>query len=237
MENEGRNMAFDDSNKVQMTIPERITLSAGYDGDENRDHSTRPPPALGSTSFDETPLVDPELVMAGMPTPPSVLTIDHSSANSYHGGGGGAAAGTSFVSSSPNWHTEGDGADDDESETSLHKYTRLRGGPGHRGNDLTSDHDFDDTTTSVVHPGFSTTTASRSIEIAGRESNMDEDSVTLDDAATMQRLCTNLQHRLTEVEKGLEHQNRVANVWRISLLTLTVIYPFLVHYWFGGRRR
>jgi len=232
-------MAFDDSNKVQMTIPERITLSAGYDGDDNRDHSNDLRRA--STSFDESPLVDPELVMAGMPTPPSVLTIDHSSANSFNTAPTGSSA--SFVSSSPNWHTEGDGAVEDENETSLHKYTRLRGGGGHRGNDLTPDHDFDDTTTSVVHPGFSTTTASRSMEIVGRESNMDEDNVAvldhrpLDDAATMQGLCTTLQRRLTDVEKGLEHQSRVANVWRISLLTLTVVYPFLVHYWFAGRRR
>merc|ERR1711931_608616 len=203
------------------TIPERITLSAGYDGDDNRDHTNDLRRA--STSFDESPLVDPELVMAGMPTPPSVLTIDHSSSNR---------------------HTEGDGAVEDENETSLHKYTRLRGGgAGHRGNDLTPDHDFDDTTTSVVHPGFSTTTASRSMEIVGRESNMEEDNVAvlehrpLEDAATMQGLCTTLQRRLTDVEKGLEHQSRVANVWRISLLTLTVVYPFLVHYWFAGRRR
>jgi len=230
MENESRNMAFDDSNKVQMTIPERITLSAGYDGDDNRDHAT---PALGSANFDETPLVDSELVMAGMPTPPSVLTIDHSSAPSYNMGSGAATgSSSSFVSSSPNWHTEGDGAVEDENETSLHKYTRLRG-----GNDLTPDHDFDNTTASVVHPGFSTSAASRSMEIVGRESNMDDDSVALEDAASMQGLCTNLQHRLTEVEKGLEHQNRVAKVWRICLLTLAFINPFLVHFWFAGRRR
>ena len=97
-DDEGRNMPFDGNNKIQMSVPERITLSAGYDGD---DHGPTHPSLAG---FDETPLVDSELVMAGMPTPPSVLTIDHSSASVFSPGGSNAGNNpihTNFYALSP----------------------------------------------------------------------------------------------------------------------------------------
>jgi len=204
MENEGRNMAFDDTSKIQMTIPERIVLSAGYDGDDNQEISQA---FCDANSFDETPLVNPDLVMAGMPTPPSVLTIDHSVTNS-------------FTSNSPNWHSEGDGAVEDENETSLHKYARLRG-----END--NPDDFSDS--EVVRQ-------SRSIEIAGRESNIAH-NIPFDDPNAMQILFTNMQRRLTILENGLEYQSRVSNVWNCFLCTLTIVSPFIINYLFSTRKR
>ena len=52
-----------------------IVLSAGYDGDDNKDNRI----FREASTFDEPPLVNPDQVMAGMHTPPSVLTIDHGS--------------------------------------------------------------------------------------------------------------------------------------------------------------
>jgi len=208
MENENRNMAFDETNTIQMTIPERITLSAGYDGDDN--HNDPSPPL---SNFDETPLVDADLVMGGMPTPPSVLTIDHSVGENFVGTT--TASSDSFASSSPNWHMEGDGADDDENETTLSKYTRLN-----TTNDFANTHGL-----------------SRSVEIVGRESNMEEDTIVLEDQSTVLGVCVELQRRLTELEKNLEYQNRVSNVWRISLLTLTFVYPIVLHYFLSSKRR
>lgn len=57
-------------------------LSAGYDGDDNLENVSQP--FANSTSFDETPILNPADVMGGMQTPPSVLTIDHS-ADVYKG--------------------------------------------------------------------------------------------------------------------------------------------------------
>lgn len=50
-------------------------LSAGYDGDDNEESTL----GFRNTVFDETPIVNPTDVLGGMQTPPSVLTIDHSS--------------------------------------------------------------------------------------------------------------------------------------------------------------
>ena len=50
-------------------------LSAGYDGNDNEDEAR----SKYRITFDEPPIVNPDEVMAGMHTPPSVLTIDHSS--------------------------------------------------------------------------------------------------------------------------------------------------------------
>jgi len=213
----GRNMAFDDTNKIQMSIPERIVLSAGYDGDDNQTPTSTSSTTTTSMSFDETPLVNPDFAMAGMPTPPSVLTIDHDV----------KATTNNFASSSPLWHTEGDGAVQDENETLLHKYTRLRGGGGDQ---TVSRDDFDGVNIN--------NRLSRSVEIVGRESNISDDSFVLaDDASTVHSLFTNIQRRLTGVEKGLEYQNRVSNVCRFSLFTIAFLYPLVLHYLFAARRR
>lgn len=111
-------LAFSDEPKpvgMNMVIPERIVLSAGYDGDDDKEEPQRR--FRDSTAFDDTPLVSPEAVMAGMQTPPSVLTIDFSNA--------------------PIYHSEGDGAD--ESATETHKYSRLQA--LHNQDDDDSDND------------------------------------------------------------------------------------------------
>lgn len=50
-------------------------LSAGYDGDENNDIKNY----QEASAFYEPPLVNADKIMGGMHTPPSILTIDHSS--------------------------------------------------------------------------------------------------------------------------------------------------------------
>ena len=210
MEDEAeRNMDF--ANKIQMTVPERITLSAGYDGDDNQDHVIVNPMtssfAGDMSTFDETPLVNPDFVMAGMPTPPSVLTIDHS-------------LGNNIVSNSPNWHSEGDGAVADENETSLQKYTRLRG-----GNVDTSAASYAATNGDAVHGSRSTDAVGC---VAGGESN-----VPLDDPRAMQAMFTNMQRRLNLLEGQLQYQSRVSNVWNFLLITLVFANPFVYRYFFG----
>ena len=54
-----------------------IVLSAGYDGDDNE--QTSKGPFRNGATFDDTPILNPEDVLGGMKTPPSVLTIDHGS--------------------------------------------------------------------------------------------------------------------------------------------------------------
>lgn len=124
-------------------------------------------------------------------------------------------------SNSPNWHTEGDGAVEDENESSLHKYTRLRG-ESENPDDLSGGGEM------IRQP--------RSIEIAGRESGSIH-AIPFDDPQAMQHLFTHMQRRLTILENGLEYQNRVNNVWKYFLLTLTVLNPFLINYFLFNRRR
>ena len=197
---------MDFANKIQMTVPERITLSAGYDGDDNQDHVIGQPMTTSfagdMSTFDETPLVNPDLVMAGMPTPPSVLTIDHSLQGS-------------LVSSSPNWHSEGDGAVADENETSLQKYTRLRGS----------------TDTAAVYANGDTMHGARGADIVGCPGG--ENSVPLDDPRAMQAMFTNMQRRLNLLENQLQYQSRVSNVWNFLLITLVFANPFVYRYFFG----
>ena len=50
-------------------------LSAGYDGDDNEDTQSHLPDLFG-----DQPLKPPDVLMHGMSTPPSTLTIDDSDA-------------------------------------------------------------------------------------------------------------------------------------------------------------
>ena len=50
-------------------------LSAGYDGDDNEDTQSHLPDLFG-----DQPLKPPDVLMHGMSTPPSTLTIDDSNA-------------------------------------------------------------------------------------------------------------------------------------------------------------
>jgi len=213
---EERNMVF--TNKIQMTVPERITLSAGYDGDDNQDignHNSAKSSFAGEvSSFDETPLVNPDLVMAGMPTPPSVLTIDHSLTSS-------------FVANSPNWHSEGDGAVEDENETSLQKYTRLRGSA-----DTTS------TTGAMVYANGDAVHGLRGSDIAGCSGggDMGVNNIPFDDPHAMQVMLTSMQQRLNLLENEVQSQYRWSSWYRWFLLALTISQPYLYRYLFGRHR-
>lgn len=201
-----RNVSFGDGGKMNMSIPERIVLSAGYDGDDNKDIG--PPPFNDSTTFDETPILNPDDVMGGMQTPPSILTIDHSA--------------DLFKNNSPNWHTEGDGADDDENQSSFQKYSRqMRDDLDNLDN---QDNDF---------TGF--IAQERSVVIAGQETDYPQ-HIPFDDPRAMQKWYTSTQRRMTLLENELEYQNRVSNVWKYFLLTLSVINPFVINYFFFKRR-
>ncbi|XP_066929712.1 uncharacterized protein [Clytia hemisphaerica] len=198
-----RSMMFSkDGKSSEMTIPERIVLSAGYDGDDHNEPS-RSPFRNGAPNFDDTPIVNPEDVLGGMKTPPSVLTIDH----------GPNTFGT------PNWHTEGDGADDSESDKKNYKYKFNRA--------PTDDQDDDFSYGSVP--------AERSVVIAGQEDYLHH-HVPFDDPRAMQQWYTSMQRRLTILENEQDYQNRLSNVWKYFLLTLTVVNPFIINYFFFKRR-
>lgn len=203
MDNEDRNIQFGNNDSIKMSIPERIVLSAGYDGDDNLENVSQP--FANSTSFDDTPILNPADVMGGMQTPPSVLTIDHS-ADVYKG-------------NSPNRHTEGDGADDEEGQSSFQKYSRQ----------FMDDQEQQDDDFTVVVP------SERSVVIAGEESGYTY-HIPFDDPQAMQRWYTSMQRRLTLLENELDYQHRVSNVWKYLLLTLTVVNPFIINYFFFKRR-
>ncbi len=58
-----------------------VVLSAGYDGDDNED--TKSVQSLSAPDiYGDQPLVPPDVLMVGMHTPPSTLTIDHTE-NAY----------------------------------------------------------------------------------------------------------------------------------------------------------
>ncbi|XP_065652048.1 uncharacterized protein LOC124818087 [Hydra vulgaris] len=191
---EPRNM-FDGTNKM-MSIPERIVLSAGYDGNDNEDEAR----SKYTITFDEPPIINPDEVMAGMHSPPSVLTIDHSSGI--------------YKRNSPNWHQEGDGADVNDSESSLFQSTQDKFDP-------------EDDYSSIVSP-------KRSVMIAGQE---DYYGNSFEDMQTMQQYYASMQRRLGILENELEYQNRLSNVWKYLLLTLTIINPIIINYLFFNRRR
>jgi len=202
MDEEHRNMMnYGDGGKMSMNIPERIVLSAGYDGDDNKEDSR----SFRDNSLDETPLVNPDQVMAGMHTPPSILTIDHNT--------------NSFNNDSPNWHTEGDGADEDNSLSSLQKYTQMKEDAENSQEDYSS----------FVSP--------RSMIIAGQETQPYPGNIPFDDPRAMQKWYTSMQRRLTVLENELEYQNRVSNVWKYFLLTLSIVNPFVINYFLFSRRR
>ena len=65
----------DKSNEVQIFFA--LVLSAGYDGDDNEEDAVHHQvPDL----FGDQPLQPPDVLMHGMSTPPSTLTIDDSEA-------------------------------------------------------------------------------------------------------------------------------------------------------------
>lgn len=182
------NMVFGKDGKAEMSIPERIVLSAGYDGDDNQETAA----FRGPSDFDDAPLVKPEDVLGGMQTPPSVLTIDHGT---------------------PNWHTEGDGADDEDTQAT-HKY-KFYSAP------------VDDQDDDFV-PG------ERSVVIAGQEDYFNQ-HVPFDNPRAMQQWYTSMQRRLTILENEQDYQNRLSNVWKYLLLTLTIINPIVINYFFKRR--
>eukprot|EP00794_Sanderia_malayensis_P012315 gene12315-13585_t len=65
--------ANDASRSTGMTVPERIVLSAGYDGDDNEAEVY---PLSKPDIYGDQPIVPPDVLMGGMQTPPSTLTID-----------------------------------------------------------------------------------------------------------------------------------------------------------------
>lgn len=118
---------------------------------------------------------------------------------------------------SPNWHTEGDGADDDENQNSHYRYTRM------------DDDQDDDFTTGSVR-------AERSIVIAGQEDFLNH-HIPFDDPRAMQQWYSSMQRRLTILENEQEYQNRLSNVWKYFLLTLAIVNPIIINYFFSSRRR
>lgn len=75
----------------------------------------------------------------------------------------------------------------------------------------------------------------RSVVIAGEESGYTY-HIPFDDPQAMQRWYTSMQRRLTLLENELDYQHRVSNVWKYLLLTLTVVNPFIINYFFFKRR-
>jgi len=85
---------------IDMTMPERIVLSAGYDGDDNEEDAVHHQvPDL----FGDQPLQPPDVLMHGMSTPPSTLTIDDSEAT--YARSSRAQAGDGSASSHPQFQT------------------------------------------------------------------------------------------------------------------------------------
>lgn len=123
-----------------------------------------------------------------------------------------------FNRNSPNWHTEGDGADDDENKNSHLRYQTQRG-------DEEIDDDFN----------HGTQRAERSIVIAGQEDYLNH-HIPYDDPRAMQQWYANMQRRLTILENEQEYQNRISNVWKYFLLTLSIVNPILINYFFFKRR-
>jgi len=208
-------MAFGEGPKAavtNMTVPERIVLSAGYDGDENRDSEPRRR-FRDSTAFDETPIVIPEDVMGGMQTPPSILTIDHSA--------------NLFQTTSPNRHSEGDGADKESMMTNMHKYTRLQPKP----NDEEEDEEGDISTESSL-----AVTPKRSVVVVGQENHY-YSHIPFDDPRAMQQWYGRMQRRLTILENQLERQQGQSAFWNYALLAMTIINPIVINYLFFSRRR
>eukprot|EP00112_Aurelia_sp_Birch-Aquarium-sp1_P026898 Seg984.12 transcript_id=Seg984.12/GoldUCD/mRNA.D3Y31 product="hypothetical protein" protein_id=Seg984.12/GoldUCD/D3Y31 len=126
-ENEAREDGDDVAMKraMNMTVPERIVLSAGYDGDDNDEEESQiSKPDL----FGDQPLMPPDVLMVGMHTPPSTLTIDHSDAT--YARQSRSQAGDGSDSSHPQFQTlamlqnqydDSQDSDDDESRLSLNE--------------------------------------------------------------------------------------------------------------------
>ena len=120
--------------------------------------------------------------------------------------------------SPPNWHTEGDGADDNDNQNK-------------------SKYRFDHTATDDLDDDFnySNVPPERSVVIAGQEDYFNH-HVPFDDPRAMQQWYTSMQRRLTILENEQDYQNRLSNVWKYFLLTLTIVNPFIVNYFFFKRR-
>lgn len=52
----------------------------------------------------------------------------------------------------------------------------------------------------------------------------------------MQKWYISMQRRLTLLENELEYQRRISNVWKYFLLTLSIVNPIIINYFFGKRR-
>ena len=72
--------------------------------------------------------------------------------------------------------------------------------------------------------------------IAGQEDYYNHTN-SFDDMQTMQQYYASMQRRLGILENELEYQNRLSNVWKYLLLTLTIINPIIINYLFFNRRR
>lgn len=200
-----RNMAFNEGSHIQMSVPERIVLSAGYDGDDNRDNSQS---FTGVNGFYDTPLVNPDLVMAGMETPPSVLTINHSVTKDFIN-----------TPSASSYNSKEDGVTEVKSDVGERRNSQLR----------FENENSEKLTRSVV-------VQERSLEQVSRERDYGHNSM-FDDPDSIQNSVTNMQRRMTILENKLAQQNRSTNMWKFLLFTFTLLNPFLINYFFSSRRR
>lgn len=172
---------------LDMTVPERIVLSAGYDGDDNEVEEML-------DIYGDQPIMPPDVLMVGMHTPPSTLTIDHSE--------------TTYSRSQA-----GDGSD--TSHPQFQNIAMLK-----RQYD---DHGDSDSESRVSLEEK----ASERMAVVGRE---DDQLIHLDPMSLKQ-----LQRRVRMLENELVDTQRSNNIWKILLLALTIVNPFLFNFFKGKR--
>lgn len=177
---------------IGMTVPERIVLSAGYDGDDNKDEHQLP------DLFGDQPLKPPDVLMHGMSTPPSTLTIDDSDAT--YARSSRPQAGDGSPSSHPQFQTlamlQEQYQDNSEMEGRSSSVEKSEGG-------------------------------SKRLAVVGKE----DDSLILNRQLSLNQL----QRRIRMLESELVDNQRSQSVWKIMLLALTFINPFLVSYFMRRR--
>ena len=86
------------------------------------------------------------------------------------------------------------------------------------------------------HLFFSIISPHRPVVIAGEENHYRNSTIPFDDQWAMQKWYISMQRRLTLLENELEYQRRISNVWKYFLLTLSIVNPIIINYFFGKRR-